>query len=205
MIYAIVTEQSIGKLFLAAPSPGLLATLGYAAANGVYFRLDSEAGPVVPAVPLGERVRGPGALPPVAAIFLRVIGGIYLGVFTPTEGAAIGATATAALAMLSGRLSWASFVSSVLETAQATEALEYPRSRTRRFTGNVMAAAMSGEEVEATASVAVWRFRAGETAPYVGRYDVRPRRVNGQLRLCYKRAVLDLEALSDHGALSIIF
>jgi 3-phenylpropionate/cinnamic acid dioxygenase small subunit len=53
--------------------------------------------------------------------------------------------------------------------------------------------------------VAVWRFRAGESAPYVGRYDVRLRRVDGQLRLCYKRAVLDQEELSDHGALSIIF
>ena len=81
---------------------------------------------------------------------------------------------------------------------------EYPWSRTRRFIGNVMVTAVSGDEVEATASVAVWRFRASETAPYVGRYDVRLRRVNGQLRLCYKRAVLDLEELSDQGALSII-
>ncbi|MCY3691202.1 MAG: aromatic-ring-hydroxylating dioxygenase subunit beta [Chloroflexota bacterium] len=82
---------------------------------------------------------------------------------------------------------------------------EYPWSRTRRFIGNVMVTATDGEEVEATASVAVWRFRAGESSPYVGRYDVRLRRVDGHLRLCYKRAILDLEELSDHGALSIIF
>ena len=42
------------------------------------------------------------------------------------------------------------------------------------------------DEIEATASVAVWRFRAGESAPYIGRYDV---------RLCYKRAILDQEEL----------
>ena len=82
---------------------------------------------------------------------------------------------------------------------------EYPWSRTRRFVSNVMVTAVDGEEIDATAAVAVWRFRAGESAPYVGRYDVRLRRVDGRLRLCRKRATLDHEALSDHGALSIIF
>jgi p-cumate 2,3-dioxygenase beta subunit len=82
---------------------------------------------------------------------------------------------------------------------------EYPWSRTRRFIGNVMVTSADGDEIEATASVAVWRFRAGESSPYVGRYDVRMRRVDGELKLCHKRAILDLEELSDHGALSIIF
>ena len=82
---------------------------------------------------------------------------------------------------------------------------EYPWSRTRRFIGNVMITSVEGDEIAATASVSVWRFRAGESAPYVGRYDVRLRRIEGQLRFCYKRATLDLEELSDHGALSIIF
>ena len=82
---------------------------------------------------------------------------------------------------------------------------EYPWSRTRRFISNVMVTSVDGDEIEATASVAVWRFRAGESSPYVGRYDVRIRRVDGSLRLCRKRAILDQEQLSDHGALSIIF
>jgi p-cumate 2,3-dioxygenase beta subunit len=82
---------------------------------------------------------------------------------------------------------------------------EYPWSRTRRFIGNVMITEVDGDEIAATASVAVWRFRAGESSPYVGRYDVRLRRTDGQLKLCFKRATLDQEALSDHGALSIIF
>ena len=82
---------------------------------------------------------------------------------------------------------------------------EYPWSRTRRFISNVMVTAMHGDEVEATASVAVWRFRAGESSPYIGRYDLRLRRVDNRLLICHKRAILDLEELSDHGALSIIF
>ena len=81
---------------------------------------------------------------------------------------------------------------------------EYPWSRTRRLVSNVMVTAVDGDEIEATAAVAVWRFRAGRSAPYVGRYDVRVRRVDGRLLLCRKRAILDHEALSDHGALSII-
>lgn len=82
---------------------------------------------------------------------------------------------------------------------------EYPWSRTRRFIGNVIVASVDGDEIEATASVAVWRFRAGESAPYVGRYDLRLRRVSERLMICRKRAILDQEELSDHGALSIIF
>lgn len=82
---------------------------------------------------------------------------------------------------------------------------EYPWSRTRRFISNVMVTAQDGDEMDATASVAVWRYRAGEASPYVGRYDLRLRRVDGVLKICRKRAILDLEELSDHGALSIIF
>ena len=120
VIYAIITEQSIGKLFFAALIPGIIATLGYCAAIGIYVRLNPSSAPVVPAAPFHERVRSLRQVLPVATIFLLVIGGIYLGVFTPTEGAGIGAAATFVLASASGRLNWAGFVSSVLETAQAT-------------------------------------------------------------------------------------
>lgn len=82
---------------------------------------------------------------------------------------------------------------------------EYPWSRTRRFVGNVAVTSAEGEEIEATASAVVWRFREGESSPFVGRYDLRLRRVDGRLRISRKRAVLDLEELSGHGALSIVF
>ncbi len=120
VIYAVITEQSVGKLFLAALVPGLVATLGYAVAIAVHVRLRPASGPAVPALPLRARIRSLAAVWPVALIFLSVIGGIYLGVFTPTEAAAIGAAATAAVAIASGRLSRSAFVSSLLETAQAT-------------------------------------------------------------------------------------
>ena len=123
VIYAIITEQSIGKLFFAALIPGAIATLGYSVAVSIYVWFNPASAPVAAVTPFRERVRSLRSVLPVAAIFLLVIGGIYLGVFTPTEAAAIGAAATFLLAFLSGRLSWADFVSSVLDTAQSTAAI----------------------------------------------------------------------------------
>ena len=120
VLYAVITEQSIGKLFLAALVPGIIAMLGYAAAIGVYVRLNPDAGPAAPPMPFGERLRRIGKAWPVAAIFLTVIGGIYLGVFTPTEAAAIGSAAIALVALVSGRLGWSALSASLLDTARAT-------------------------------------------------------------------------------------
>ena len=120
VIYAVITEQSIGKLFLAALVPGIIATVGYTAAIGAYVRLNPAAGPAAPPMPLGERVRSIARVWPVLAIFLGVIGGIYLGVFTPTEAAAIGAAAIGLVAFASRRLRWGVFANSLLETARAT-------------------------------------------------------------------------------------
>ncbi len=120
VIYAVITEQSVGKLFLAALVPGLIATFGYTVAIAIYVRLRPESGPAAPALPYRARMRSLRAVWPVAVIFFSVIGGIYLGVFTPTEAAAIGTAAIAVVALVSGRLSRSALVSSLLETAQAT-------------------------------------------------------------------------------------
>ena len=114
VIYAVIAEQSIGKLFLAALVPGLIATVGYSVAIAAYLRFKPEAGPVIPAVPIRRRIRSLGMVWPVAAIFISVVGGIYFGLFTPTEGAAIGASATGLVAVASGRLDWAAFASCLL-------------------------------------------------------------------------------------------
>lgn len=81
---------------------------------------------------------------------------------------------------------------------------EYPSSRTRRLITNVRVMAATGNEIEATASFLVYRLRMGQVDPYMGRYLYRFRRVDGELRICYRRAELDLEALHNHGAVSII-
>ncbi len=82
---------------------------------------------------------------------------------------------------------------------------EYPSSRTRRFVTNVRVAETGGRELSVTANVMVYRFRSGEGAPYVGSIHYILRRNGEDLRIVYRRAVLDMEALSSHGAVSIIF
>ena len=82
---------------------------------------------------------------------------------------------------------------------------EYPWSRTRRFVSNVRVQETNDGELAVSANVMVYRFRSGEGAPYVGSINYILRRDGGGLKIAYRRAVLDLEALSWHGAVSIIF
>ena len=120
VIYALITEQSIGDLFLAALIPGIIATFGYILAIMVFVRVRPEAGPAAEPEPWSVRLRSLNAIWPVAAIFFVVIGGIYLGVFTPTEGAAIGAAATGLFAYAMGGLGLAEVKASLLEMARTT-------------------------------------------------------------------------------------
>jgi p-cumate 2,3-dioxygenase subunit beta len=80
---------------------------------------------------------------------------------------------------------------------------EYPSSRTRRFITNIRIKA-GDSEIVVTSSFLVYRFRMGESSPYVGWYEHTLKRVNGELKIHHRKAVLDLEALSEHGAVSII-
>ena len=120
VIYAILTEQNIAKLFLAAFVPGLLAALGYMLTISIYVRVHPEAAGTREPVPVPERWRALGAVWPVLLVFLLVVGGIYLGVFTPTEGAAVGAAGTGIIALASGSLSWRVFRDSIVATAVST-------------------------------------------------------------------------------------
>ena len=120
VIYAILTEQNIAKLFLAAFIPGILAALGYIATISLYVRLNPEAAGTRDAVPMRERFSALADTWPVLVIFIVVVGGIYAGWFTPTEGSAIGAAGTGLAALLSGSLNWAVLRDSLLGTAKTT-------------------------------------------------------------------------------------
>ena len=82
---------------------------------------------------------------------------------------------------------------------------EYPWSRTRRLVSNVRVEETGDGEVSVACNVVVYRFRSGEGAPYVGSISYVLRRDSGSFKIAHRRAVLDLEALSWHGAVSIIF
>jgi C4-dicarboxylate transporter DctM subunit len=120
VIYAILSEQSLVNLFVAAIVPGLIATIGYGIAVWIYVRISPLAGPAAERERWGARFASLKSVWPVAVIFISVIGGIYLGIFTPTEGAAVGAAATAALAVTAGGMRLRGLAAAVLETAKIT-------------------------------------------------------------------------------------
>ena len=120
VIYAILTEQNIAKLFMAAFLPGIVAALGYIVVIGIIARVAPEQAPAGPRLPWKARLLALVDVWPVVLIFLVVIGGIYGGIFTPTEAASIGALATAFVAWRSGGLKGRGFLECVYGTAAAT-------------------------------------------------------------------------------------
>jgi tripartite ATP-independent transporter DctM subunit len=94
VVYAILTEQNIAKLFAAALVPGLLAMAGYVAVVGLICRARPALAPRSEPLPWPERWQALWGIWPIVVIFLIVFGGIYGGLFSPTEGAAVGAVAT---------------------------------------------------------------------------------------------------------------
>ena len=119
VIYAILTEQNIAKLFLAALIPGILAALGYMIAIAIYVRVYPGSGPAGPLRTAAEKFKSLLNVWPIVLIFVVVIGGIYGGFFTPTEAAAIGTIATGVLAVVQG-MRWRQIIDCFYGTAEAT-------------------------------------------------------------------------------------
>ncbi len=117
IIYAIMVEGNIVQLFQGAFVPGILATIGYLTVIAIVVRLDPKAGPAAPRSSMAERFLALRDIWTVAAIFLVVMGGIYSGIFTPTEGAGIGAMATFLVAVTYGGMRLRGFLDALVETA----------------------------------------------------------------------------------------
>jgi tripartite ATP-independent transporter DctM subunit len=118
-IYAILTEQNIAKLFAAALVPGVIAALGYMIAIAIYVRLFPGTGPAGPTHSGRERWQALLEIWPILLIFVVMLGGMYGGVFSATEGAAIGTAATLVLSVIKG-LRGPDLLASLFATAQAT-------------------------------------------------------------------------------------
>jgi C4-dicarboxylate transporter, DctM subunit len=120
VLYAIVAEQNIARLFAAALLPGMLAALLYCVAIALLMRRRPELGPAEPRVPWHARWATLAGVWPVVVIFLVVLGGIYGGVFTATEGAAIGVGLTGGVGLLRGELSATRLRAALLATAETS-------------------------------------------------------------------------------------
>jgi tripartite ATP-independent transporter DctM subunit len=120
VVYAILAQQNIAKLFAAAMIPGIIAAIGYLLAIGVYVRLHPDQGPAQPRHSWQERLTTLAEVWPVAAIFLIVFGGIYGGIFTPTEGAGVGAVGTFVAGLLKRELTLPAIRRSFLGAAETS-------------------------------------------------------------------------------------
>ena len=120
VIYAILTEQNIAKLFAAAMVPGIIAMVGYMIAIAIYVRVVPGQAPEVdddrPAITMASLA----GIVPIALIFILVFGGIYGGLFTPTEGAAVGAASTFVAALLKREITWKKFKVCFYATAESS-------------------------------------------------------------------------------------
>ena len=120
VVYAILTEQNIAKLFAAAMIPGVLAMLGYVLVIALVCRFNPQLARPSEKMPWSQRLAALIRIWPVVLIFIVVFGGIYRGLFSPTEGAAVGAAATFVAGLAKRELDRAAIARSFLGTAETS-------------------------------------------------------------------------------------
>lgn len=120
VLYGIITEQSIGKLFIAGILPGILLTILFWACIYVTCKLNSRLGPPGPAVSWRERIISLKDLWSVVILFGLVMGGIYFGVFTANEAAAVGVVVAFLIVLIRRRLTKENMTASLLNTLKIT-------------------------------------------------------------------------------------
>ncbi len=119
IIYGVLTENSIGKLFLAGFIPGILEAIFYIATIGLLCWFRPRLGPPAEPTSVWQKVKSLRGSWAVLVLFLLVIGGIYFGIFSPVEAAGIGAFGAFAIALARRRLNWDRFKNSLVDALEA--------------------------------------------------------------------------------------
>ena len=120
IVYGILTEQSIGKLFMSGVLPGLLVAALFCAVISVQCWLNPKLAPPAVRVPWRERWRSLGGVVETLALFVFVMGGMFIGWFTATEAAAMGAAGSVVIALAGGNCSWKMLGQAVQETVRTS-------------------------------------------------------------------------------------
>ena len=118
IVYGIMTEQSVGKLFMAGILPGILLSLLFVVTVLIWTRLQPGLCERAPRSTLREKVASLSGVIETFLLFVLVMGGLFIGFFTPTEAASIGAFGTLIIALMGRNLSWRGFVQSLEETTR---------------------------------------------------------------------------------------
>jgi tripartite ATP-independent transporter DctM subunit len=123
VIYGVMTETNIGKMFAAGILPGILATFLLCLAVQWTVWRDPESGPRGERSTWRQRLKAAEGVWAVALLFVVVMGGIYGGVFTATEGAGIGAFGALCIALIRRALTWRTFLDALIESGRTTAML----------------------------------------------------------------------------------
>ena len=123
VIYGIITSQDIGKLFLAGIIPGLLGIIGYIISVKLTLWKENKISEQLTPLPTSDKLKSLKGVSGILALFILVMGGIYLGIFTATEAAGIGAFGAFIIVVLKGKLSLSSFKDTLIETVKITSML----------------------------------------------------------------------------------
>jgi len=118
IVYGILTEQSIGKLFVAGVLPGILLSVLFAITIYIWVKVRPKVAPRGPKASFKEKVFSITGVGETLTLFVLVMGGLFVGFFTPTEAGAIGAGGAVVLGFVRRRLSWRGFVQAVVESTR---------------------------------------------------------------------------------------
>ena len=120
VIYGLLANEDIGALFIAGIIPGIVTILLYLMTISVVTRINPRAGPRGPVVSWGIRVRSLSKVWGVVVLFVLIIGGIYIGFFTPTEAGGMGAVGALIFALVRRRINWSQFLAALIEAGRTT-------------------------------------------------------------------------------------
>jgi tripartite ATP-independent transporter DctM subunit len=120
VIYGILTETSISELFLAGFLPGVLTVLGFMLAISIMCRRNPKLGPPAERVPIGQRWKATYSVWGTLVLFMVVIGGLYVGWFSPTEAASVGACGAFLLGLVNGKTPRQLLGTSLIDTVKTT-------------------------------------------------------------------------------------
>jgi tripartite ATP-independent transporter DctM subunit len=120
IVYGVLTEQSIGALFVAGIVPAIIMTGLFIFCIYVQCRIAPDQGPPGESFTWKQKLRSLTGMADTTSVFILVMGGLFLGLFTPTEAAAVGAFGVLAVALLRRQMTWQGFVKSLYETLRTS-------------------------------------------------------------------------------------
>lgn len=120
IVYGVLTEQSIGALFVAGILPAIVMTALFVVCIYIQCRITPDQGPPGETFTWAEKIKSLSGMADTMAVFVLVMGGLFVGLFTPTEAAAVGAFGVLLVAFIRRRITWQGFVKSLYETLRTS-------------------------------------------------------------------------------------